>query len=399
MYLTREQEQMLEGEQGEAISKLMKLIVKIGDINNAQHLIPIKSAQIAGVSYFTVGDAIFSFFEMLSKDKVTVKVPTWLNPAGMDLEKSQEMGIDNNFAQKQFQIIDHYKNMGIKTSLTCTPYLVGNAPHFGDHLAWSESSAVVMANGYFGARTNREGGPSSLASAITGLTAEYGLHLQENRQPDITIKVEASMTSLSDFSALGYWFGDKFRGKKPYYIGLSHFSIEEAKILSAAMAASGSVAIYHVKDITPESTQHKLKDIQEHVFFTNENKKEVYNRYNYIKDNIDLVAIGCPHVSEKELELIYHRLLNTQIKEGVEFWVFTSRKILNSIRIRKIVELLEKKGVKTYADTCMVVSPVIRKKFKNIATNSAKAVFYLAKSANNNILFDSVENILERVTK
>jgi len=41
-------------------------------------------------------------------------------------------------------------------------------PRYGEHLAWSESSAVALANSVLGARTNREGGPSALAAAILG---------------------------------------------------------------------------------------------------------------------------------------------------------------------------------------------------------------------------------------
>ena len=148
---------MLNGEMGEAISKSFELIVKIGDLNDADKLIPIKNAQIAGVSYYTVGESIFSFLELFSKDKIKVKVPSWLNPAGMDSVKWKEMGISEDFAEKQNRIIKYYMDMGIELTLTCTPYLIGYEPAFGENLSWSESSAVSVANGYYGARTNREG--------------------------------------------------------------------------------------------------------------------------------------------------------------------------------------------------------------------------------------------------
>ena len=218
MHLTKEQENVLNGERGEALAKCMHLLVKIGEVNNATELIPIQSAQIAGVSYYTVGDAIFSFFELLSKDNVKVKVPSWLNPAGMDREKWREMNIEDNFVEKQFKIIQEYNKMGIEETLTCTPYLIGYEPAYGDHLAWSESSAVVMANSFFGARTNREGGPSSLAAALIGSTPNYGLHLFENRTPKVLVNVNTKITSLSDFSAMGYWYGDNYRGSIPIFV-------------------------------------------------------------------------------------------------------------------------------------------------------------------------------------
>ena len=57
------------------------------------------------------------------------------------------------------------------------------------YIAWSESNAVSFANSVLGARTNREGGPSALAAAITGRTPEYGLHIDKNRIANVLIRV------------------------------------------------------------------------------------------------------------------------------------------------------------------------------------------------------------------
>ena len=318
MYLTKSQERLLAGEKGNAIAKMMSLVVKIGDINDADKLIQIKSAQIAGVSYHTVGDAIFSFFNLLNNEKVKVQVPSWLNPAGMDRLRWKEMGVKEEFAEKQFKILKHYKEMGIETTLTCTPYLIGLIPSFGDHLAWSESSAVAMANSYFGARTNREGGPSSLASALTGFTANYGMHKDENRFPEILVSIETEMETLSDFSALGYWYGETMGSVIPLFNNLRSLSIDEAKMISSAIAASGSVSLFHVETKTPESKNIDLTEIDDKIAYTEQDKKKVYEHFNQIKEHADLVTIGCPHTSLKDLELINKYTQNAKIKEGVE---------------------------------------------------------------------------------
>ncbi|UJG40028.1 MAG: aconitase X catalytic domain-containing protein [Candidatus Heimdallarchaeum aukensis] len=398
MYLTKEQERILEGEKGEALSKMLQLIVKIGEVNGAEKLISVNSAQIAGVSYLTVGDAIFSFFDMINKDNLKVKIPSWLNPAGMDMGRYKEMGIDSLFSKKQIQIIEEYRKLGIKDTLTCTPYLVGHEPKFGEHVAWSESSAVSMANSYFGARTNREGGPSSLASALTGLTAEYGLHLPENRKPEVLIEVDAALESFADFSVLGFWFGENQGGKIPFFRGIKQLSIEKAKSLSAAMAASGSVAMYHVEHFTPEYKKIKKEDLTETIHFTEEEKKAIYERFKE-QDNIDLIAIGCPHASKKEIKMIYNVVKSKQKKSDVDIMIFTSRKVLTDIETVSIVKELTKKGIKVYADTCMVVSPVTRQNYRNIITNSSKAVFYLSKNKETNVFLDTLENILRRTLR
>jgi predicted aconitase len=84
-----------------------------------------------------------------------------------------------------------FETMGVVTTCSCTPYLFGNLPRFGEHIAWSESSAVCYANAVLGARTNREGGPSALAAALTGRTPAYGYHLDANRRPTLHVLVEA----------------------------------------------------------------------------------------------------------------------------------------------------------------------------------------------------------------
>ncbi|MHA1202773.1 MAG: aconitase X catalytic domain-containing protein [Candidatus Heimdallarchaeaceae archaeon] len=399
MFLTKDQEEMLSGMKGKAIAKSMELVVKIGDVYNAEQLIPIKSAQVAGVSYLTVGETIFSFFELFSKDAVKVKVPTWLNPAGMDMKKWREMKITEDFAEKQFRIVKFYEGLGIKPTLTCAPYLIGHTPSYGDHLAWSESSAVSMANSFYGARTNREGAPSSLASAITGLTANYGLHITENRNPEISVNVKTNLESFSDYSALGYWYGKRFHGLIPYFDNIQKLNINEAKILAAALAASGSVALYHVKDLTPESKSIDIENVEEKIEFTESNKKEVYNYFNQINEGADLVAIGCPHASYDDIKFISDTLQSRQMKKGIEFWIFTSSKTKTVIGADSLLTNLKSRGIKVYADTCMVVSPSVSENFRNIITNSTKAAHYLGRAKTTMVNLLSLDSIMKEVTE
>ncbi|RLF46902.1 MAG: hypothetical protein DRN29_03930, partial [Thermoplasmata archaeon] len=121
MHLTKEQERMLEGEHGEIVAKMMRLLVRLGDVYDASKMIPVASVQVAGVSYKSIGDAGLEFLQDIAKE-ARVKVLTFLNPAGMDLENWREMGIDEEFAKKQVAIIEAFKKMGIVISATCTPY-------------------------------------------------------------------------------------------------------------------------------------------------------------------------------------------------------------------------------------------------------------------------------------
>src|SRR3989337_2117471 len=98
MNLTKEEEKMLNGEEGYAIRKSMEILVALGNIYGAQQLIKIGSVQVAGVSYHNLGDAGLEFLNELAKDG-RVKDLTTLNPAGMDLKDWSKLGISEEFAE------------------------------------------------------------------------------------------------------------------------------------------------------------------------------------------------------------------------------------------------------------------------------------------------------------
>src|SRR5512138_1606926 len=194
MHLTYEEQQMLSGEYGRATQKSMEILTALGTIYAAERMVPVTSVQIAGVSFDNLGEAGLEFLSEMAAGGGRVSVLTTLNPAGMDIENWQALGIDAEFARNQERVIAAYARMGVLTPCSCTPYLFGNVPHFGEHIAWAESSAVCYANSVLGACTNREGGPSALAAALTGFTPAYGLHLEENRRPTLTVDVQARLT-------------------------------------------------------------------------------------------------------------------------------------------------------------------------------------------------------------
>ncbi len=263
MYLTKEEQKILDGEEGEVAARMFRLLVRLGEIYGADRMIPVGSVQVAGVSYKSIGDPGTEFLEDIAGKGEKVKVLTYLNPAGMDLENWKELGFPPDFAKNQLRIMNAFKKMGIVITATCTPYLAGNLPRFREHIAWSESSAVSFSNSVIGARTNREGGPSALAAAICGLTPNYGLHLDENRLPNVVINVDTALKFNADFGALGYLVGKQVKNKIPYFTGIKNANTDQLKALGAAMAASGAVALYHAEELTPEAHLMETKDLEE----------------------------------------------------------------------------------------------------------------------------------------
>src|SRR5664279_2828535 len=119
MYLSREEEDIYRGDKGETLRRMMEILVALGEIYGAERLVPIRSAQIAGVSYKNIGEA---GLEWISDLHGRVVVPSILNPAGMDLCRWAEMGISEEFASRQKAAIEAYRKLGVTIDCTCTPY-------------------------------------------------------------------------------------------------------------------------------------------------------------------------------------------------------------------------------------------------------------------------------------
>ncbi len=359
MYLTKEEEKILDGEAGEIYSKAMRILVTLGDIFKADKLINIDSTQIAGVSYKTIGDAGLEFLEDWAKGNVQVAVESWMNPAGMDLDEWNELGFPKDFAKKQLRIIKALLAMGIKQSCTCTPYHNDLIPIKGSHIAWSESSAVIFANSVLGAMTNREGGPSALSAAIIGKTPNYGLHLEENRKGQVLFDINFMLNNF-DFTLLGYHIGELSNDKIPVIKGFKKASWTQLKALGAGMAASGGVSMFMIPDITPESRLIHSPEVYE---VTREDLTIVQKKLTNDGEP-DIITFGCPHCSLEEVNEIIQK-----IKTEKKVWIFTSKKIKKQFKNLPT-------NIRIFSDTCMVVAPLEEMGIGCLATDSTKAAHY-----------------------
>jgi len=390
MNLTKEEQEMLDGKLGNSVRKSMEILAALGDIFGAEKLIDVKSVQIAGVSYHNLQEAGLEFLEEMAKDG-KARVFTTLNPAGMDLKEWKKLGISPDFAEKQLKVIEAFAKMGVKTTCTCTPYLIGNRPAQGDHISWSESSAVCFANSVLGAYTNREGGPSALAASLTGKTPEFGFHLDKNRQAQVTVEVKAPIESYTDWGALGHAIGEKVGKKIVLITGIEKASEDALKIFSASIATYAGAALFHIEGITPNETEKPGETAE----ITAEDLKKSKE---FLTDasEVDLIALGCPHCSLAELEQIAKALEGKQVKK--EFWICVSREVRDKAAEKGLVEKIEATGAKIACDTCMAVAP-LKGRFKGMATNSAKAVFYGRGKNSFKTIFCDLDKCIELAVK
>lgn len=378
MRLTPEEQKILDGAHGRATQKALEILVALGTIYGAERMVPVSSVQVSGVSYDNLGEAGLHWLSEMADGGGKTRVLTTLNPAGMDIENWRVLGIDEDFARNQLRVLDAFARMNVITSCTCTPYLAGNAPHFGQHLAWAESSAVCYANSVIGARTNREGGPSALAAALTGVTPEYGFHLDEHRRPGLTIEVEAALSENSDFGALGVVIGrqlERFKAKPvPYIRGIERASVEQLKSFCASLATYGGAALFHMAGVTPEADRFSAPD--DSIVITQADLDRARQALiNAESDDADFVSLGCPHLSIGEIARIAELLDGRRVTK--EFWITTARATKQIADQMGYTRTIEAAGAKFAADTCCVVAP-IKGRFKALVTDSAKACYYAA---------------------
>ncbi|ADC47945.1 aconitase [Methanobrevibacter ruminantium M1] len=409
MFLTNEEEKMANGEYGETIRKSMDILIALGDIYGAEKFVDIKSAQVSGVSYKTIGQAGLEYLEDLAStseiiynengtisDKSGIAtISATLNPAGTDLDNWEDFGFPADFARKQVDICNAYGALGISTTCTCTPYLIGNVPRFGDHVSWSESSAVAYVNSVIGARTNREGGPGALAAAIVGKTPLYGFHLEENRKANLLVEVESEL-ERADFGALGYAVGQIVKDGIPYFKMQNkpyEVSNGNLKALGAALASSGAVALYHVEDVTPEFANAAIDDVENKITITKDDIVSTREKLSTADGYADLVCLGCPHASLEEVKEVAEIVKGKKIKN--ELWVCTSINIKEAAKRLGYLETIEKAGGKICCDTCMVVAPIEQMGYEVIGVNSAKAANYVPSMCGLRVIYNDIEDLLD----
>ncbi len=402
MHLTKEEDLMLKGESGPAIQEAMEILVALGDIYSAERMIDISSAHLSSVAYMSSGDTGCRFLERLVRQRASFKVMTTLNPHSIEHDRWRELGFPQDFAEKQLRITKAYDMLGALGTYTCTPYLVGNLPRFGEHIAWAESSALSFANSVLGGRTNREGPLSALAAGLVGKTPLYGYHLDENRSGKVLVKVTTDLKGTSDYSALGYSVGKKTEDKIPVFANLPHnLKTSELKALCAALAVSGSVAMCHVVGVTPEAPtlQDAFKGGKPEEILTID-RTELESTYEERCSkgpgaDIDWVVIGCPHCTYDELREAAILLKGKKIREDTSLWVCTSTPIETVARRAGYVNDIENAGGTVMCSYCPALTPAEPFGFKTMATNSAKATFYGFGVTGVDVLFGTLNDCID----
>lgn len=403
MQLTREQEEILNGSQGEMQAKVLKTLVMYGEAFGAERLVKVTGKYGHLVTSFGIGvmKPVYKLMDELLQSEAVSGIPFTVDPRPLDdvVPKSfLERLVFHFMYSKQEEYEKQLKAMGLLSddAYTCTCYFdeVGNTPKKGEILSWAESSAVNYANSVLGARCNRNSGIIEMFGLIAGWVPEFGLLTDEGRKADLIVEVETE--TLPEAQLLGSAIGIKAVENVPYIKGLDKFLGRELndevkayfKDMGAAMASNGAVGLYHVENLTPEAKESGASLIRkkaEVYTITESELLRIRSSYPDIRKNknapLELCFIGCPHLSKEQLIKwtgIIEQKLNQNKKSKVSIpTVMTSpRGVLKEFSKTEEYKRLKSFGL-LFSETCPLMymnNPLCAK--KSVITNSNKLRTY-----------------------
>ena len=325
MYLSDEQQAILDGAKGETMAKVMKTLVMYGDAFGADKMVPVSSKYNHLVTSFGLKmmKPVFELMQQLIDAGAVSGQQFSVDPRPLD--KNVPANFLQNFIFKKIMYATQesyeaqLQQLGLMddNAFTCACYLdqVGNKPQKGEVLSWAESSAVVYANSVLGARCNRNSGIMDIMGSIAGFVPNFGLLTDEGRKASWIIKVET--TKKPEAQLLVSAIGMKVMEDVPYITGLDKWLGSELnnevcaylKDFGAATASNGAVGLYHIENLTPEAVEQGAGLIKEGVqvyVIDDAELKRVQDEYPVIWKNPNakpkLCFVGCPHMSLQQLK-------------------------------------------------------------------------------------------------
>jgi len=382
--LTREEESALKGEQGEILQMAYRILVATGEATDADKLIPIEWAHLAGVNYNTIGDAGEEFLSSISKD-TRVKVKTTLNPMGFDIDNVSNYNLDDNFISKQLSIKNSYETIGVIPSFSCIPYEIFDIPKENTQVAFAESNAAIHANSYDNLKTNKESAFSALASAITGKSPYSSLRKDDT--PNLSIRMKVNNPTELTYGMLGFFAG-KVGDTSVNISGLGEMDRRQCKAMCGGMGTSGTCAKFLFEE--EETGIEKIE-------FDEKEMKNVYDELNTAEKG-DIVTLGSPQLGLDEISDLTSKLKGRSFKKRC--MVFTPRMVKEQAKKIGYINELEQAGCEILSDCCTCLTPLINKdNVDAVTTNSIKGAFYLKNSNGVDVNLKSLTRIVEEETK
>jgi len=325
MYLTDEQQAILNGSKGETMARVWKTLVMYGETFGADKMVPVTSEYNHLVTSFGLKmmKPVFELMQQLIDAGVASSQKFSVDPRPVDKNVPANFLQNFIFNKIMYPTQEYYESqlqqLGLmdQDAFSCACYLdqMGNKPKKGEILSWAESSAVVYANSVLGARCNRNSGIMDIMGSIAGYVPNFGLLTDEGRKATWIVKVET--TKKPEAQLLGSAIGMKVMEDVPFITGMNQWLGTELtdevcaylKDFGAATASNGAVGLYHVEHLTPEAKELGAGLVAEgaKIYVIDDAELErVKKEYPVMWKNPDaqpkLCFVGCPHMSLQQLK-------------------------------------------------------------------------------------------------
>ncbi|CAH0363778.1 unnamed protein product [Pelagomonas calceolata] len=369
--LTEADQAALDGANGPAVQRAMRIVVETARIQGAASLVDVAAAHIDACTY--VGPGGLAFAEKLVELGGSVKVPTTTNSCSVDRRNWRRLGVSEELGEPASRVADAYVALGCTDSFTCAPYLLESAPSQSTHVAWGESNAVVYANSVLGAKTQKYADYLDACRALTGRAPLAGAHIERDASVDIVCDLSAGENDF--WPLLGYVVGLQAGSKIPYVRLEASPSRDDLKAFAAAFGTTSGAPLFHAP-WTPRIGL--IERPRPSMTLSEGDLATAWADLCKGEGDVDLIALGSPHLSLDELEALASYVAGEKKHDAVRV-VATLGGATRRKASSDALKALDAFGVELVEDTCwcMLTEPVVPPSSGKLAlTDSAKYAHY-----------------------
>jgi predicted aconitase len=407
MKLTDHEKRLLNGEEGEIKALAMSYLVKLGNAFDGGEMVDILYAHMSSGSALREGE--IDYLDELAGKGARVVVPTTSEVIPVDLLNPEAMSAPPGLVAEHMRLLHIQQKMGIVSTYTCVPFTQGFVPPAGSYIASMETAAIIYFNSILGAKTNRCG-YFVLYAALTGKYPKIGYLLDENRKGTHLVSVEAGLNTPTDYGAVGFYVGSIVGSGVPVFKGIHQPRQEDLMQLGAALATSGTVAMYHIPRITPETPtlESAFKDRRppDTIRVTpKEIEKTLAQLHTAKSPSVDFVFLGCPQYTVDQVRRVAALIEGKKVHENTTLWIGTNRMAFAMAERMGYLDIIRKAGGVLVCDTCPMLSflrlDALAKRglsgptFQTMLTDSPKQAKYAHTTMGCEIIVDRVDRCVE----
>jgi hypothetical protein len=358
-------------------------------------------------------DGEIDYLDELAAKGAKVVVPTSSEVIPVDLLNPEAISVPPELVAEHRRLLVIQQKMGIVSTYTCVPFTQGFVPPAGSYIASMETAAIIYFNSILGAKTNRCG-YFVLYAALTGKYPKIGYLLDENRKGTHLVSVEAELSTPTDYGAVGFYVGSIVGSGVPVFKGITQPRQEDLMQLGAALATSGTVAMYHVPGITPETptleSAFKGRRSPEAIPVTAKEIEKTLAQLRTAKSpSLDFVFLGCPQYTVDQVRRVAALLDGKKVHRNTTLWIGTNRMAFAMAERMGYHEIIRKAGGVLVCDMCPMLSflrlDALAKRgmkgpyFQTMLTDSPKQAKYAHSTMGCEIIVDRVDRCVEAAVR